>query len=151
MLFKSHILLGIIFFLLIHNLIKGGNEIALFIMILLGSIFPDIDEGRSKMNQWSGFLGRIVTFFCQHRGIFHSLLLAVIISGLMAFYWNSYYALGLFVGYISHLAGDAVTLAGVKPLYPFSEYKIKGHLRVGGVWEKVVYLLLIILIIKEFI
>lgn len=151
MLFKNHILLGIISFLIFKDFLHGGNQIIFFSLILLGSIFPDIDERRSKMNQWSGFLGRMVTFFFQHRGIFHSLVLAGVISILMAFYWDSYYALGLFIGYFSHLAGDAVTLAGVRPFYPFSSFHLKGPLRVGGVWEKVVYLLLIVLIIKEFI
>ena len=151
MLFKNHVLLGIAFFLLLKDLLPGGNEVVFFLMVLLGSIFPDIDERESKMNQWSGLPGRIVAFFFPHRGLFHSLLLAVLLSALLAFYWNSHYALGLFIGYLSHLAGDAVTLAGVRPLYPFSKQRIRGPLRVGGIWEKVVYLLLIILIVREFV
>lgn len=151
MLFKNHILLGIVFFLSLKDFFPGGNQIVFLSLILLGSIFPDIDEGRSRMNQWSGLLGRIVAFFFKHRGLFHSLLLATVLSALLAYYWDSYYALGLFIGYIAHLAGDAVTLAGIMPLYPFSEYKIKGPMKVGGWWEKIIYFILIVLIIKEFI
>lgn len=150
MLFKNHLLLGIVFFLVFKEFFQEGNQIIFFLMIMLGSIFPDIDERRSKMNQWSGFVGRIVTFFFKHRGVFHSLLFAVIISLAIGLYSNLHYGLGLFVGYVAHLTGDMITLAGVRPFYPFSDYKIKGPLRVGGMWEKVVYLLLIILILKEF-
>ncbi|MEK6845688.1 MAG: metal-dependent hydrolase, partial [Nanoarchaeota archaeon] len=71
MLFLTHLLLGIASFLLVKEYLIG-NQIIILLLILLGSILPDIDEAHSKINQWGGILGKIIAFFSKHRGMFHS-------------------------------------------------------------------------------
>ncbi len=148
MLFKTHLLLGIIFFLAFNHYFSGGNLIFFFLLVLLGSIIPDIDERHSKVNQWSGFLGRIVTLFFGHRGLFHSLLFAVLISGGVWVYYGWYYAGALLLGYIAHLAGDALTPMGVQVFYPFYGFKMRGPMRVGGFLEGILFLILAALILR---
>jgi inner membrane protein len=150
MLFYTHILLGVVLFILTKGILNGGNEIIFFLLLLLGSILPDIDADRSKINQWSGFIGRIISIFVKHRGIFHSIILHLLIFVIVSYFFSVYYAQGLFLGYIAHLIGDGVTLRGVKVFYPFSEFKIKGPIRVGGIFEWLIMGALIVFIAKQF-
>ncbi len=149
MLCKTHFLLGIVFFLVFHNFFHGGNVVVFFFLVLLGSILPDIDERNSTINRWSGFLGKTVGFFFRHRGLFHSLLLAAVLFWVMKMYFGAYYALGLSLGYVAHLAGDAVTLMGVQIFYPFSSFRLRGPMRTGGWMEWIIFILLAVLILRE--
>ncbi|MBU0457718.1 MAG: metal-dependent hydrolase [Nanoarchaeota archaeon] len=150
-LFHTHILLGIIVFLFTKDFFSGGNQIIFFLMVLLGSILPDIDESKSKINQWSGIIGKIIAFFAQHRGFYHSLLFFVITFMSVSYLWSNYYAWGLLLGYLAHMFGDGITLMGVQIFYPFSKFKIKGPVKVGGMVESVILIFLVILIVKKFL
>ena len=151
MLFHTHILLGIVIFLLIKDLFHGGNEIIFFLLILLGSILPDIDERKSKINRWSGIIGVVIAFFFKHRGLFHSLILHFGIFLLIYQFFNLYYAIALFMGYLAHIFGDGLTLMGVTIFYPFSDFKIKGPVRVGGFLESIFFVAVFFLIIWQFV
>ncbi len=150
-LFYTHLLIGIIVFLLTKDLFSGGSQLVFFFVLLLGSLLPDIDEQRSRINQWSGLIGKVIAFFAKHRGFFHSLLFFVLSFVLVDFFWNFYYATALFLGYLAHLIGDGITRRGVYVFYPFSAFKLKGPLKVGGVMEIMAWLILALLILKEFI
>ena len=151
MLFQTHILLGIVLFILTRNLFGGGNEIIFFLLVLLGAILPDIDSKNSKINRWSGIIGIIATFFAKHRGIFHSVLFHLALFFVLTPIIGVYYASGLFLGYLAHFIGDGVTKAGLAPLYPLSLYKIKGPLKVGSFFEGVILLLLFVWIALRFV
>lgn len=150
-LFYTHILLGIVVFLLTKDFFQAGNNLIFFLMVMLGSILPDIDEKHSKMNRWSGFIGNIAVFLTKHRGFFHSLLFFIILFLAISYYWQNFYAEGLLLGYFAHLMGDGVTKMGVQIFYPFSRFKFKGPVRVGGMFEFVIMALLIIFIAKQFL
>lgn len=147
MLFQTHILLGIIVFLLLKDFFTGGNQYLFLFLLLLGSILPDIDEPHSKINKWSGFVGKWITFLFQHRTMFHSLFLHTTLFLILRYYWNTYYASALFLGYFAHIMGDMLTPFGVALLYPFSMRKVRGPIRVGGVVEKGIMVVLVILIV----
>ncbi len=150
MLFYTHLLLGIISFLLVKEYLFG-NLIILFLLVLLGSIFPDIDDGKSRMKRASGIIGSIISFFFKHRGIFHSLTFALLSLGLISFFWKSYYAWAFFIGYLVHLLGDSLTPHGITFFYPFSNFKLKGPIRVGSIGETIILMGLILLIVKELV
>lgn len=145
-LFYTHILLAGAVFLLIKDLLMGGNWLIFLLMMLGGSILPDIDVSSSKINQWSGFLGKVIAFFTTHRGIFHSPLLFIIFFIILSYFWSTYYAWGLIAGYLTHMFGDGITRMGVQPFYPF-KFKVRGPVTVGGLNEGIIAILLIILII----
>ncbi|MBT4539420.1 metal-dependent hydrolase [Candidatus Woesearchaeota archaeon] len=151
MLFHTHVLLGIVFFLVFGKLLGGGSSVVFFLLVLLGSIFPDIDERRSKMNRYSGFIGLIIAFFFKHRGIFHSLIFAGVVSLILGYFWQANYAYGFLLGYVAHLVGDGITRMGIKPFYPFSKFKVRGPLKVGGFVEGLILLMLGIGIVVYFI
>ena len=148
--FHTHVLIGIVVFLTFKDFFSGGNEIIFFSMVLLGSVLPDIDERRSRINRWSGLIGIIVAFFAKHRGFFHSLLLYVILLLVVSFYWSKYYAWGLFLGYVAHLLGDGITRMGVPVFYPLSRFRVKGPIKVGGFTEGLIMVGLAIYIVKQF-
>lgn len=148
MLFPTHILLGIVFFLLFKGFL-AGNEIILLLLVLLGSLLPDLDSPHSKVSQWSGIVGKIVSFFFRHRGILHSIVLHLLLFVIISYVFNVFYARALFIGYLAHVLGDGITPAGVKLFYPFSKFKLKGPVKVGGIFEWVLLVLLIIVVLKE--
>jgi inner membrane protein len=148
MLFHTHLMFGITTFILLSPVFSGGNEILFLVFVLLGSVLPDIDDGNSKIKKASGVLGSIVSFMFKHRGIFHSLIMVIVLFIVMSF-WNSYYAIGLTIGYLSHLLSDALTPMGIQFLYPFSSFKLRGPIKVGGIGEWVVLFGLVILVVKE--
>ena len=149
MLFHTHLLLGIVAFLLLKDFFTGGNEIVFLTLVLLGSIFPDIDDGKSKMKKASGIIGSIISYLFKHRGIFHSLIFAFGIFVLFIIFWNNYYAFAFFIGYCTHIFGDIITPMGIRIFYPFSNFKIKGPIRVGGIGEWVILFGMFILVIRE--
>tara|TARA_Y100000310_G_scaffold341396_1_gene440398 strand:+ start:847 stop:1305 length:459 start_codon:yes stop_codon:yes gene_type:complete len=149
MLFPTHILLGLFTFLISAKFFSG-NEILFLIFILLGSILPDIDEKHSKATQWTGLLGKTISFFSKHRGFFHSLFFVVIITSLVKYFINDYLAWGVFLGLISHLLGDALTKQGLPILYPFP-FKIKGFLKTNGWGEKVIQVFILTFLVIQLI
>jgi len=109
-------------------------------------MLPDIDEHKSKITQWSGGLGKVVSYLFKHRGILHSIITPVILCVLLGL-WNKNYALALFIGYIGHLAADALTLMGIPVLYPFTEFRLRGFLKTARLGEWVIFVLLVIVIL----
>lgn len=134
MLFYGHVLLGLLVFLVSRNYFHGGNEIIFFLLVMLGSLLPDIDEKDSKINQWFGIVGKVVARIFSHRGFLHSIFFFLILGLLMAYFFNRYYAYALMLGYLAHLIGDAISLQGVKIFHPF-QWKVRGPMKVGGVME----------------
>lgn len=147
MLFYTHILLGIGFFLLFRKFLPG-DQIVTFLLVIFGAILPDIDEAKSKISQWSGIIGKSVNFFAKHRGIFHSLIFSLGLFLVIYFLWNFVYAWAILVGYISHLIGDALTPMGVQVFYPFSKFKLRGPVKTGGMGEWIVLAGLVVFIVK---
>ncbi|SRR3989344_965795 len=149
MLFYTHLLLGIVFFLVTRGFWPAISTPVFFVILLLGSLLPDLDEPHSRINRWSGIIGRITAFLTRHRGFFHSLFFIAIVAGIVIYFWNWYYGLALALGYVAHLVGDMLTPAGVALFYPFSSFKLRGPIRTGSVWEKVFMAVLIAVIVLK--
>ncbi len=147
MLFPTHLLIGIIFFLNTYQFFKGGNLILFFIITMFFSIFPDIDEPNSKINKATGPIGILIAGISKHRGVFHSLPLYLILFGLCTYFWSNYYAWAIIIGYLAHLLGDIITPMGVTPFYPFSTWRMRGLIRAGGLVEGIILICLILIVI----
>ena len=138
MLFRTHI----VFSLMVYFLLSIFLSIPLYVLIfvLLATIFVDIDAQSSRVgNRW--YL-RPLQWMTRHRGILHSLFLAVLLSlviGVVSL-WAGF---GFFVGYVSHLILDCFTKSGVGLFWPFG-WKLKGFVRSGGIVEDVVFVLLLL-------
>ena len=138
MLFKTHIVFSLAIFFLLSYYIAMPFYVLIF--VLLATAFVDIDIKNSKFgNHW---YFRPFQFFTKHRGVLHSLFLAILLSLILgsASLWAGF---GFFVGYVSHLFLDCLTVSGVKLFWPFG-WKIKGFVKSGGIVEQVVFVLLLL-------
>jgi inner membrane protein len=144
---RTHFLFSILFGSIFFDYFSFGTSyliVAVFaISLLFGSIFPDIDTSSSSMSKKVGLIGSVIRLFTKHRGIFHSIWMPVILSGLgIVFNIPLYAIIGFFIGYVSHLFADGLTVRGVRPLYPIN-LKIRGFVKTGGALESVLFVLLV--------
>lgn len=112
-------------------------------MILLSSVFVDIDLSKSKVGRRTRPISNIINIIFSHRGIIHSAYIPLLLF--LILYINNYASVGIaiLIGYIGHLLLDGLTKEGVNLFYPFLEFR--GFVRVGGLIEKIIFLGLIIL------
>ena|SRR3989344_5482131 len=140
MLFRTHLAFGFLVGLLSLKIFIPNNSLLFFILVLIGSILPDIDHPKSKI----GKRIKIVGFLFEHRGFFHSLLfLALVYVVSILFIKNIYFILPLFIGYGSHLLIDCFNQAGIMPLHPLSRFRIKGFIKTGALLETILFFVLI--------
>ena len=116
---KTHITGGIALSLLICN------DFVSFILVLVGSILPDIGHNNSTLGKIIPIIPKIL----KHRGIMHSIWIPLILL-----FINK----PIFYGYCLHLMLDVLTKNGIKPLNPIFNFSIKIPLiKTGGVCEKI--------------
>jgi inner membrane protein len=142
MLAKTHVAFGILAGLLTLNYASVSNQLLFIALVILGVFVPDLDHPESKINN-SLKVTRIVPFFFKHRGFFHSIFAALLVFGLLWYYVGFIYGFGLFIGYLSHLISDALTVSGINFLHPLAKFKIRGPIRTGTLSEALVFLLVI--------
>jgi membrane-bound metal-dependent hydrolase YbcI (DUF457 family) len=139
---KTHLLFGLLLAVLWVEFISAQNAVLTLLLILLGSLLPDIDEK-------SSLLGRrvpILSYFTKHRSFFHSVIFGVSCVIVLSFIVSVHHVLAFSAGFIGHLLLDAITPMGVKPFWP-SQVKIKGFVKVGGLLEKLIFVLFIALFV----
>jgi len=150
MLFPTHLLFGLLVFIFTKDYFSGGNQWFFLLLLLAGSILPDIDEAKSQINRSSGAFGWIISFFAKHRGMFHSIFLALGVFIALSYFWINYYAWAFFIGYIGHLLLDAFTRMGIQVFYPLSSFRVRGPLKSGGILEIILVLGLVFVLVKLF-
>lgn len=91
----------------------------------IGGLLPDLDHPKSVLGRKLWFISHPLSAIVGHRGITHSLLATVFmlisLTLITAFPQYSAYrwiVAPLCVGYLSHIAGDALTPSGVPLFYP---------------------------------
>ena len=143
MLFKTHLAFGLLAGLFILPYISVSNKFIFLSLVVLASLIPDIDKPNSKISRKIPVIPRILSIFARHRGIFHSVFIALLIFGVFWYFIDKTYGLALFAGYLSHLLIDGFTKQGVNLLHPVSQLRIAGPIETGKSME---YILLIIII-----
>jgi len=150
----THLALAAAMFLSLKEFGLSVGVDLVFVAVLVGSIFPDIDHPRSSIARQSFLtqgISRVASSVSEHRGIFHSLVASIILT-LPLYAILSYSglavapALGFWFGYLAHLVGDSATRGGVKWLQPFSDWKLKGPVRTGSVTEELIFVLLLAIV-----
>jgi len=82
MLMRTHLAFSA--FLAIYFLPFVNSKIAFLIMVLIGTMLPDIDLMHSYVgNRW---YFRPIQWFVKHRGIIHSITFALVITIVLAMY-----------------------------------------------------------------
>lgn len=143
MMYYTHAVFGIFIALIAIDIFQIKNK-ALFILIaLFFSIFPDIDESRSRIGRKNKIISRIVSFIFGHRGIFHTIYIPLILFFILNII-NFEIAFASVIGYFSHLILDSLTKNGIKPFYPIISKKVNGFFKTNSIVEKLFFLALIL-------
>jgi len=145
--FKTHAVFGFLCGLFFFSYFADSllDKLLFFLFVFLGSVFPDIDISTSWFNR-TFKLGRLVSTVTKHRGIFHSLFVAVPLSYLL-FLWSHLFALAFFVGYMSHLLIDGLNHAGINFIHPFSKFHLHGFIETGSVAETLLFIFLLVAVL----
>ncbi|MEM4248424.1 MAG: metal-dependent hydrolase, partial [Candidatus Nanoarchaeia archaeon] len=135
MLARTHLAFGFLTALLIKPLISTGNTFIFIPCVLFGALLPDIDKPNSKISSKIPAVSRIINIFSRHRGIFHSLLFAIFLPGIVWYFISHTYGIAILVGYLSHLVIDGFTKEGINFLHPFARLHLSGFVETGTATE----------------
>lgn len=135
MLVRTHLVFSLFFGLLLVG--NFENKFLFLFVVFISTFIPDVDSRFSKLGKRKVF--RFLQFFAGHRKIIHSFIFLGLVS-LPLFFVSRAVFYGFVLGYGLHLLMDSFTVMGIKPFYPF-EYKIKGFVRTGGMFESVLFYL----------
>ena len=141
--FKTHLLISFLIGIFTYKYFHINGFLFIGLVILAG-ILPDIDISNSKVGRKIRPLSNILNIIFGHRGLMHSIFFPVMLF--FIFYQfkqiNSGYA--VLIGYSGHLLADALSYEGINFLYPISRFRIQGFVKVGGLVEYVIFLMLLI-------
>ena len=135
---RTHLAIGLLAALLLLAFVPYQQRVAFTLLVLLGSILPDVDAEGSTINKRVP-VTRWIPFLFEHRGFFHSIYPLVLIMAVAALAGGWQYGLYISIGYLTHLASDALTHAGIRPMHPLSKFHVKGFLSTGGILEYLLF------------
>lgn len=110
-----------------------SDKILFSVLLIFATIIPDIDSANSYISSKSKPISKILGFFTRHRGFFHSMTFAFVLSLIIAIF-APIIALPIFLGYSLHIFADSFTKEGVQTLWPLS-YRTEGKFRTGSWFE----------------
>lgn len=90
-------------------------------MLIAGfsSLLPDIDHPQSRFGRMIPFISYPISAIFGHRGVTHSLFMAIMLLVGLLIYGKTLWMLPpVVVGYLSHLVGDVLTNSGAPLLWP---------------------------------
>jgi|SRR3989344_2376664 len=144
MMYYTHFAFGLLVGLLSLDFFNIKNKILFMLIALFFSLFPDIDERRSKIGKKTKLLSGIINFIFGHRGLVHTIYIPLILF--FIFYnMNKETGIAVLIGYFSHLFMDAMTKQGIRPLYPIINKRIDGCIRTNSLLEKILFLVIVFL------
>lgn len=135
----------------------------LFSGAIIGSLMPDIDHTGSTIGHKLKLASNIISNLFGHRGITHAPIIHILITVMLLLLGGTLndfpklmyisFVIGLFIGGISHLILDSMTIAGIPLLYPFIKKKYRIAKFTTGKHETFVQIILVIstIIIINFI
>jgi inner membrane protein len=142
MMYYTHLAFGVLSSLLAIDFLKIENKILFILIVVLFSIFPDIDERKSKIGKKYKLASQIINFLFGHRGLFHTVYIPLIFY-LVLYNLNRNIGLAILIGYLSHLFMDALTKKGIRPLAPIINIKINGPFKTNSFIEKILFLVIL--------
>ena len=144
MMYYTHLAFGLLVGLLSLDFFNIKNKILFMLIVLFFSVFPDIDERRSKIGKKTKLVSGIINFIFGHRGLVHTIYIPLILF--FIFYnMNKEMGIAVLAQYFSHLFLDALTKIGITPLYPIINKRIDGFVKTNSLLEKIFFLVVIFL------
>ena len=134
---------------------RGGFAVlnlSVFGAMVVGSVLPDLDHPRGLIYHFLGFPSWVRRGVCRvvgQRGVVHSLLAAVVVLALglvicILIGLDLLVSFGLFVGFLSHLVLDSLTVRGVGWLLPFSRKRVRFVIGTGTMIERMFFFVLVV-------
>jgi len=133
MLARTHLSITLFFVLIMLSIVE--YKLVFVLTAFISTFIPDVDSKFSTLGKRKSF--RILQFFVQHRGIFHSFIFLILVTLFFVLFFPVL-ALGFFLGYSLHLLADSFTLQGVRFFYPFGK-KSSGLIKTGGRIETLIF------------
>jgi inner membrane protein len=130
------------------HVILGTDPIASLAFVLLGAMLPDIDHPKSLV----GTKVKVVGMLSKHRGFFHSLIGAVVITVIIELVlralgiYNSQLPAFFLIGFLTHLLLDSTTVHGVRFFYP-TNLKTRGKLKTGTTFEWIMTIIMALVLV----
>ena len=149
MIFRTHILFALFFYLLFVRLFSMTISIIFTLLLVIGSILPDMDSPNSYVNKhYLIGIGKVISKFSEHRGFWHSIYGLIVVTLFMAlitflFRLPDRFIIALPLGYLLHLTADSFTVSGIK--WFWKKGHIKGPIKTGSTGENIFFFMLIIL------
>ena len=146
---KTHLLFAILLGIFYLDSFRfSGNKLIFFVAIGLAGLIPDIDHPNSILGRKLKPISIIIHILFGHRKLFHSIFFIIGVS-LLAYLFVPFYLIPILIGLVSHIILDMISKEGIILFYPFNILNIKGLFKVGGIFESIIYTILIILIIMK--
>ena len=150
MLFRTHLAFSFLIGLYLIELLNIEKQILFMVVLLFFSVFPDIDEGSSKIAKKLKPFSYLARIF-SHRGVFHTVYFPIAIFFVLFIFDLRLLGAAVLVGYLLHLILDAFSRKGVAFFYPLSKMRVRGYIKVGSLIENLMFVILIVLIIYKLI
>lgn len=154
--YKTHLVGGLLLGCVTASKVTGDSASmvkAVFIAgSVAGSLFPDIDHKGSYLGRRARIASTITSSVFGHRGAFHSpffiggltFLLYMLSRLFVVSSLIKYIFIGFYVGNLSHIFLDMLTVSGVPIFYPLSKKKVSlVGVKTGGTGELVVFTLMV--------
>jgi inner membrane protein len=142
----SHVLLGAGGWLVVCGSTGMPAKASAVAAAMLGSLLPDIDHPKSFVGRRLWFISVPIASVFGHRGMTHSLLAIGLWVWLMTcgLAWEQDMVVAAAVGYLTHLAGDWMTVGGIPLLWPWRRrFQSPFGFKSGGVTETALDLVLV--------
>lgn len=132
MMARTHLAFGALAAALLAPFFSYGNVWRFGVLVLVGSLLPDIDHPQSKYGRVIKPVSYPLNWIFGHRGFLHSLYIPGAMLGVSYFYnATAPYLLALSIGYIAHLASDSLTVQGIKFFHPITRLRVSGFIHTG--------------------
>ena len=147
MLYKTHLVFSFLVYLIVIYFIDLESKYIFFFILVLSSFIPDIDIQTSKIGRKFKKISFLSNKIFSHRGFFHSIFFPSLFYFIFTFILNlKEISLAIFLGISSHLFLDLWTKEGISLLSPFSQKRINGFIKTGGISEKILFFILLVIL-----
>lgn len=140
MLARTHLLLGLAGYTAAVHYGQAPLQADLIAAVALGSLAPDIDHPKSRLNRSLPPLGWLLRRLLRHRGFCHSLVALATLAALCAMLHGPQPQLALpgiafSLAYAGHVLADGFTRGGVPLFWPLTRRSCLPVMRTGGIGE----------------
>ena len=142
MLYRTHFLGGLAAGLLVAGQVDPKSALISAGVAGVAALLPDLDTPQSELGRHLKFISEPTKMIFRHRGALHSILAAfglsmLLLPFLLHHQYNFLY-MPVLIGYLSHLALDALNPEGVPFLWPLhTKFKIP-LVKTGGILEHLI-------------